>query len=380
MDNAYKRSEEELESDKMAMLAELKRICPNSKEWTDSRITLQSTHAVISMELNIQRQNVDEDQKVFFARLILGAACYGTEAGGGWVYRKFNGKFLDLEGWAMSVMADTAQYDPILRRCYRQLFPQGIGSSSPFVDLAIALGLSAIMFGLINRGQNQVPAQGAATTTVPSSANSFMDQNAPTPAQTRLAPKPSGGGGFMDVMMKSMGGGEGGGGGMMQNIMKMVQGGGLGNMMNQMGMGNMASQEPPSQPFQASGAPFGPTEPSQPTGPVDQMREEARGAQHAHHDEYSEPVRPRSRASRKRSSQSSRRSPSPPFDERTGRFEAQRRAPRSPRGPQVPVFGETSPPSPSMDMEGPDEDESHFETSSMQTMDCDSDDDVPQMD
>lgn len=368
-----------MEAEKMSMFAELKKICPDQSMWTNPKISMASSYEVISMELTIQKQNIDEDQKVFIARLILGAACRGVEWGSGFIYKKVNGKFLQLEGWANSIMADTAQFDPILRRCYRKLFPQGMGKSDPFVDLAIALAISAVTYGLLNRVMG--PAQGAATTSVPSNANSFMDRNTPTPAQNRAQaqrnPKPpqGGGGGFMDNIMGALGGGEGN---PLGAIFGMMKNGGLQNFMQ--GVQNHGKQEPPGDPFEATSAPIDDT-----MDPLNELRRDAQQDVQRQQsrqsrrrapppppygrDPYMQPVN--SVNTRKRRN----RPLTPPFDERAGRYDSKRSRRQAPRRIPSPVFGEPAPGH--VEMEPPDEDDiqdraSVYDTSSNMTMDCES--------
>ena len=376
LNHAFHRSQEEMEAEKMSMFAELKRIAPDQSLWTNPKISMVSSHEIISMELTIQKQNIDEDQKVFIARLLLGAACRGVEWGSTKLYSKLNGKFLQLEGWAASIMADTAQYDPILRRCYRKMFPQGMGKADPFIELAMALGISAVTYGLINRTMNQpglAPNMGAASTSVPSNANAFMDRNTPTPAQARAQAQqkraqPQQGGGFMQNILGALGGG--GANNPLSSILGMMQNGGLGNFMQGVQQ-SMNRQETPDDPF-------GMNDVSDDVGvdmnPVEQMRRDAQVRQPKRPDPFQRPVRdPTDR----------NKGPPPPFNERTGRFQTksttQKRAPRIPS----PVFGEpnSSAPQGEVSMDGPDEDDfkgednqSIYENASMQTMDCDSSD------
>lgn len=368
MGKAFQKSEEEMEAEKMSMFAELKRICPDSSMWTNSKISMASSYEVINMELTIQKQNIDEDQKVFIARLILGAACRGIEWGSNFIYKKVNGKFLKLEGWAASIMADTAQFDPILRRCYRKLFPQGMGKADPFVELAIALAISAVTYGLLNRVMGG--GQGAASTAVPSNANSFMDRNTPTPAQARAqapqGPKGGGGGGgFMDSIMGALGGGEGN---PLGAIFGMMQNGGLQSFMQGVQNHGTNGKEPPSDPFEAMSAPIDDMD------PVEGMRRDAQRARHTQEGRppprpptngYSRPVKRRAPLPPALGeSQRHAPPPSPPFNEATGRFENPKRTRTQLRTEQL-------------EMEAPDEDEiadrdSVYETSSNVTMDCDS--------
>lgn len=378
LNHAFHRSQEEMEAEKMSMFAELKRIAPDQSLWTNPKISMASSHEIISMELTIQKQNIDEDQKVFIARLLLGAACRGVEWGSTKLYSKLNGKFLQLQGWAASIMADTAQYDPILRRCYRKMFPQGMGKADPFIELAMALGISAVTYGLINRTMNQPglgPNMGAASTAVPSNANAFMDRNTPTPAQARAQAQqkraqPQQGGGFMQNILGALGGG--GANNPLSSILGMMQNGGLGNFMQGVQQ-SMNRQETPDDPFAMNDV-------SDDVGidmnPVEQMRRDAQAHQSKRPDPFQRPVRGPA-------SQTSSKGPPPPFNERTGRFQTKsnmrKPAPRIPS----PVFGEASQPQKQgeVTMDGPDEDDfkgednqSIYENASMQTMDCDSSD------
>lgn len=361
----------------MSMFAELKRIAPDQSLWTNPKISMASGHEIISMELTIQKQNIDEDQKVFIARLLLGAACRGVEWGSTKLYSKLNGKFLQLEGWAASIMSDTAQYDPILRRCYRKMFPQGMGKADPFVELAMALGISAVTYGLINRTMNQpgfAPNMGAASTSVPSNANAFMDRNTPTPAQARAQAQqkraqPQQGGGFMQNILGALGGG--GTNNPLSSILGMMQNGGLGNFMQGV-QKSMNRQDVPDDPFGMNDVS---DDMNVDMNPVEQMRRDAQVHQSKRTDPFQRPVRgPNKRAF-------NNGLPSPPFNERTGRFQKKTNERKSaPRIPS-PVFGEPTPPQNKVSMDGPDEDDfkgednqSIYENSSMQTMDCDSSD------
>jgi hypothetical protein len=405
MGKAFRKSEEEMEAEKMSMFAELKRICPDSSMWTNPKIGMNSSYEVISMELDIQKRNIDEDQKVFIARLLLGAACKGVEWGSGLLYRTVNGKFLQLEGWAASIMADTAQFDPILRRCYRKMFPQGMGNSDPFVDLAIALAISAVTYGLLARGMNSNVHAGATSTSVPSNANSFMDRNAPTPAQNRVQaaqartnpPKPGGpgggggGGGFLDSLMGMFGGG--GGGNPMSQIFGMMQNGGLQNFMQ--GVQNHG-KEPPTDPFEATSAPT-----DHIPDPVQELHRDAQNVRPppmlpTRRDPYSQPVSrkqapPNHSNHSNHPNRSNRRPPTPPFDERTGEFEHKRarlarrhgHPHRRPDHSSIPspVFGEPSTENTMDVMDPPDEEDfqgddtaSIYENSSAATMECSSSD------
>ena len=413
MGKAFRKSEEEMEAEKMSMFAELKRICPDQSMWTNPKISMASSYDVISMELDIQKRNIDEDQKVFIARLLLGAACKGVEWGSGLLYRKVNGKFLQLEGWAASIMADTAQFDPILRRCYRKMFPQGMGKADPFVDLAIALAISAVTYGLLARGMNSNVYAGAASTSVPSNANSFMDRNAPTPAQNRAqaaqarntpskpgGPSGGGGGGFMDSLMGMFTGG--GGNNPMSQIFGMMQNGGLQNFMQ--GVQNHG-KEPPTDPFEATSAPMDDVpHVSQIPDPMQELHRDAQNARPpsglpTRPDPYSQPVKRKQPSRPPPPNHPNRRPPTPPFDERTGEFERKRarlgrvdrlgrvsRRPRQDRSTHSthsvripsPVFGE---PSTEHVMEPPDEEDfqgddaaSIYENSSAATMECSSSD------
>lgn len=380
MNQAFHKSQEEMEAEKMSMFAELKRIAPDQSLWTNPKISMASGYEIIAMELNIQKQNIDEDQKVFIARLLLGAACRGIEWGSGKIYSKVNGKFLQLEGWAASIMADTAQYDPILRRCYRKMFPQGMGKADPFIELAMALGISAVTYGLINRTMNapSMSHMGAASTSVPSNANAFMDRNTPnvpTPAQARAQAQQkrsqpqSGGGGFMENILGALGGG--GGNNPLGQIFGMMQNGGLGNFMKGVQQ-SMNPQDVPEDPFgmsQVNQPP--PSSANDPMNPIHQMKldaeQAARRSSAGRPDPFQQPVKQTTRK---------RHAPSPMFNERTQRFENARKA--QPVRIPSPVFGE---PQPAI-MEGPDEDDFKGEdnrsiyddTQSMQTMDCDSSD------
>ena len=362
--HAFQKSHEEMEAEKMSMFAELKRIAPDMSLWTNPKISMASSHEIISMELMIQKQNIDEDQKVFIARLLLGGACKGIEWGSCKIYDKVNGKFLQLQGWAASIMADTAQYDPILRRCYRKLFPQGMGKADPFMELAIALCISAVTYGLINRGMNQAANVGATSTSVPSNANAFMDRNTPTPAQTRAQAqqnksKPQGG--FMENILGALGGG--GANNPLSSIMGMMQNGGLNSFMQNVtqSMNQQKSQEPPNDPFGINQ--------NQDMDPLHQMKQDA------HNDPYLKPVR-------SKNNKNNKRPPSPPFDERLGRFD-KKSAPKRSTSVPSPVFGEPL----KVNMDGPDEsdfngedNQSIYDTQSMQTMDCESSGDVSQID
>ena len=372
LNHAFHKSQEEMEAEKMSMFAELKRIAPDQSLWTNPKISMASSHEIISMELTIQKQNIDEDQKVFIARLLLGAACRGVEWGSTKLYSKLNGKFLQLEGWAASIMADTAQYDPILRRCYRKMFPQGMGKADPFVELAMALGISAVTYGLINRTMNQpglAPSVGAASTSVPSNANAFMDRNTPTPAQARAQAQqkraqPQQGGGFMENILGALGGG--GANNPLSSILGMMQNGGLNNFMKGVQQ-SMNRQDVPDDPF-------GMNDVSEvmndDMNPVQQMQRDAQAHQSKRPDPFQKPI------------QSNKRPPSPPYDERTGRFQthSNKRKP-APRIPS-PVFGEPSQPQQKkIAMDGPDENDfegednqSIYENTSMQTMECESSD------
>lgn len=375
LNHAFHRSQEEMEAEKMSMFAELKRIAPDQSLWTNPKISMASSHEIISMELTIQKQNIDEDQKVFIARLLLGAACRGVEWGSTKLYSKLNGKFLQLEGWAASIMADTAQYDPILRRCYRKMFPQGMGKADPFVELAMALGISAVTYGLINRTMNQpglAPSMGAASTSVPSNANAFMDRNTPTPAQARAQAQqkraqPQQGGGFMENILGALGGG--GANNPLSSILGMMQNGGLNNFMQGV-QKSMNRQDVPDDPFGMNDVS---DDMNVDMNPVEQMRRDAQAHQSKRTDPFQRPVKNRA---------SNNGPPSPPFNERTGRFQTKsnKRKP-APRIPS-PVFGEPSQPRQNkVTMDGPDEDDfkgednqSIYENTSMQTMDCDSSD------
>lgn len=379
LNNAFHKSQEEMEAEKMSMFAELKRIAPDQSLWTNPKISMASSHEIISMELTIQKQNIDEDQKVFIARLILGAACRGVEWGSTKLYSKLNGKFLQLEGWAASIIADTAQYDPILRRCYRKMFPQGMGKADPFMELAMALGISAVAYGVINRSMHQpglTPNVGAASTSVPSNANSFMDRNTPTPAQARAQAQqkrsqPQGGGGFMENILGALGGG--GGNNPLSSIFGMMQNGGLGNFMQSVQQ-TMNKQEPPDDPFDTNDVA---DDVGASMNPVEQMRRDAQLHQSKRADPFQAPVRGRTNRA------SNMRPPSPPFNERTGSFQTNTSVRKPvPRIPS-PIFGEPTPPKRQneVSMDGPDEDDfkgegnqSIYENTSMQTMDCASSD------
>ena len=368
---AYHKSKEEVEAEKMALWAELTRFVKAGAELTNKNLTINSDITLLEMEVVIQRQNADEDQKVFLARLLLGLACRGVEFGSKLIRKKVNGKFLSLEGWTKIVMADTMQFDPILRRCYRKLFPNGVGESNPFVDLAGALAISAITFHFMKPSVLPNPTgPGVNTTTVPSNSNTFMDHNVPgnvpTPSQTRNPPpQGGGGGGFMDTIMQAMGPNN-----PLSSILGMMGNGGMGNFMNSVqGMVQPAPASAPPNPVSSIGSPFGHSGQDTFT-PTDALREDTYatpvGASHAPPTPRTPRTPPTPRSPRSsRSSHSSRKRPlTPPFDERTGK----RQSVSTPRSPRSPIMGE--PPRTHRSTTN-----ASYDTASAQTMECDSSED-----
>lgn len=263
---AHRKSKEELEAEQMSMYAELKRMERSGSVLT-RRIDENTPYLVLQVELDIQRQNEDEDQKVFIMKLLLHGICRGFE----WVVCKV--KFVKLEGWAASACADMKKYDPVLRRIYRKVFPKGAGGD-PFMELGIMLAISAVTFHFTAgiRSQFQIPD----ATTVPSNANPFMDQNTPTgptgptpPPQTKSSG--GGGGGLMNTIMSAMGGG--GEGNPIGQILGMFQNGQIGDFMKS--AQNYGQNQPPGGPpsMDMNGPPpggYAPQRPSRPAPPFDE--------------------------------------------------------------------------------------------------------------
>ena len=175
----------------------------------------------------------------------------------------------------------------------------------------------------------------------------------------------------MENILGALGGG--GPNNPLSSILGMMQNGGLGNFMQSVQQ-TMNKQEPPDNPFDTNDV-------SDDVGasmnPVEQMRRDAQLHQSKRADPFQAPVR----GSTNRAS--NMRPPSPPFNERTGRFQTNtsmhKPAPRIPS----PIFGEPTPSQRQgeVSMDGPDEDDfkgegnqSIYENTSMQTMDCASSD------
>lgn len=296
--HSVKKSNEEMEAEKMAMYQEL---MTTYRSTLTHKITPNTPYHVMKAELNIQRKMKDEDQKVFIMKLILSLGLRGVEWGTSYV------KFFKLKGWAKFACQDMQRYDPVLRRIYADLFPQGAGSN-PYWELAIMLGVSAITYQFSAQLQQkfQNPQISDGLPTVPSGANPFMDRNVtpPTPPQQPSQPsQPSQpGNGLFDMLGSVLGGS--GGSNPLSSIMGMMQNGSLGNFMNQV------QQEPnPSS--------FPPPDMTGPASPPLTQHSTPPPSQPSFQPPHPNPPPPQPQ----QQPQNTRARPPPPFNERTSEFE-----------------------------------------------------------